>query len=181
MSSKYKINNPDGIYFITFASVGWVDALTRKDYKDIFIDSLLFCQQEKGLVIYSWCIMSNHVHLIVRSKVGDLSETLRDLKSFTSKQILKSITANPKESRREWMLEIFKKYSAKNGNNKTYQFWQQNNQPKELITNFFKDQKCNYIHQNPVEAGIVVNAEDYLYSSARSYAGLDALLNIELI
>ncbi len=181
MTSKYKINDPDGIYFITFATVGWIDVFTRKDYKDIVVNSLQFCQEEKGLIIYSWCIMSNHVHLIVRSSVGDLSGTIRDLKSFTSKQILKSISAHPKESRREWMLELFKKYGAKNSNNKTFQFWQQDNHPKELITNHFKDQKCDYIHQNPVKAGIVANAEDYLYSSARSYAGLDALLDIEMI
>jgi len=38
-----------------------------------------------------------------------------------------------------------------------------------------------YLHQNPVRAGIVKNAEDYIYSSARNYAELDTLLEIELL
>jgi len=78
LSTKYKINDPDGIYFITFATVEWIDVFTRKDYKDILVDSLAYCQKEKGLELYSWCLMSNHVHLIARSKTGDLSGTLRD-------------------------------------------------------------------------------------------------------
>jgi len=60
----YKIIDQGGLYYVTFAVVSWVDVFTRKEYSDILIESLRYCQQEKGLVIYGWCIMSNHVHLI---------------------------------------------------------------------------------------------------------------------
>jgi len=79
------------------------------------------------------------------------------------------------------MLGIFKKAGEKNSNNKTYQFWRQDNQPKELVTNYFLDQKSNYIHQNPVEARMVDRAEDYPYSSARNYAGEKGLLEVTLL
>ena len=68
------------------------------------------------------------------------------------------------------MLAIFKARAEKNSHNVNYQFWRQDNQPKELYSPAFTVQKLNYIHNNPVEAGLVEKAEDYLYSSARNYS-----------
>jgi len=165
----YKIRNQAAIHFITFAVVEWIDVFTRKDYRDIVLDSIRFCQKGKGLLLHSWCIMSNHVHLIVSAKENNLSDILRDFKKFTSKQIITAIENNPGESRKDWMLEIFKEQGSKNSRNSTYQFWRQDNQPQELFSAAFIFQKTNYIHQNAVEAGIVEQAEDYLYSSAKDY------------
>lgn len=165
----YKIRNQAAIHFITFAVVEWVDVFTRKDYRDMVLDSIRFCQQEKGMLLHSWCIMSNHIHLVLSAKNNDLSGLLRDFKKFTSKQLIAAIRNNPKESRREWMLDIFKREGAINSRNIEYQFWRQDNQPMELYSAAFIFQKMNYIHNNAVEAGIVEKAEDYLYSSARDY------------
>ena len=82
---------------------------TRKEYKDIVLDSIRFCQKEKGMVLYGWCIMSNHVHLILSARNNNLSDLLRDFKKFTSKQITVAIQNNTTESRREWLLQMFKK------------------------------------------------------------------------
>jgi putative transposase len=165
----YKIRNQSAIHFITFAVVEWVDVFTRKDYRDIVLDSIRHCQTEKGLLLHCWCIMSNHLHLIVSAKNSDLSDILRDFKKFTSKQIVKAIEENQHESRRDWMLRIFRDEGEKNSRNKNYQFWRQDNQPQELYSPAFVFQKMNYIHNNPVEAGIVERPEHYIYSSAKDY------------
>ena len=68
------------------------------------------------------------------------------------------------------MLELFRKAGAANSRNSEYQFWRQDNHPMELYSAAFIFQKLNYIHNNPVEAGIVDRPEHYLYSSARDYA-----------
>jgi len=180
MSRNYKIQNKEGIYFVTFATVGWVDVFTRKLYKDILLDSIKHCQKEKGLAVYGWCVMSNHVHMIVRSGTNDLSGTLRDLKKFTAKKLITTIKQE-NESRREWMLKIFETAGSKNSNNKTYQFWRQDNKPIEVFSNALIDQKLAYIHNNAVEGGIVENPEDYLYSSAGDYSGTKGLLDIEFL
>ena len=126
--------------------------------------------------------MTNHVHLIAKSTEGSgLSGIIRDFKKFTSKKIIKAITENIQESRKEWMLSIFKSAGEYNSNNKDFQFWRQDNKPIELWSNDVLQQKLDYIHFNPVVEGIVENAEDYIYSSARDYAGIKGLLNIELI
>lgn len=67
------------------------------------------------------------------------------------------------------MLAIFKAQAEKNSHNVYYQFWRQDNQPIELYSPGFTVQKLNYVHNNPVEAGLVDKPADYLYSSARSY------------
>jgi REP element-mobilizing transposase RayT len=97
----YKIRNQKEMHFVSFAVVGWVDVFTRKEYKDIVVENLKFCQKEKGLLLHGWCIMSNHVHLITSAKNENLSDILRDFKKFTSKQIFAAITKNETESRKE--------------------------------------------------------------------------------
>ncbi|MBR8538406.1 transposase [Carboxylicivirga sediminis] len=171
MSRKYKFHNPEGVYFISFAVQGWVDVFTRNCYKDILIDSLEYCQKNKGLELFAWCIMTNHVHLIARAEYGFLlSDILRDFKKFTSKAIIMAIKENIQESRKEWLLQQF---VTENGN----RFWRSDNKPIELWSNKVIDQKLNYLHNNPVEEGLVFHPEDYVYSSARDYSGEKGLLD----
>jgi len=182
MSTAYKFSNPNGIYFISIATVEWVDVFSRKEYVEIVLDSLRHCQKEKGLIIYAWCIMSNHIHLIISAMEGFvLSGIMRDFKKFTSTTIVKAISENSFESRKNWMLWIFKKAGEKNSNNTNFQFWRQDNHPEELISNKFKDQKLDYIHHNPVVAGFVDNPEDYRYSSARDYSGGKGILDVAFL
>lgn len=177
----YKIRNKEGIHFITFTVVGWVDVFSRKEYVDILLNSIQYCQQQKGLVVHAWCVMTNHVHLVVSAKQNNTSDILRDFKKFTSKHIIQAITNNPQESRKEWMLNIFRESGQNNSRNSEFQFWQQNNQPKELYSNEFTMQKLDYIHSNPVTAGIVEYPEHYLYSSAKDYRGEPGLIVVELL
>ena len=182
MSRNYKFHNPDGVYFVSFAVIDWLDVFTKNEYKNIIIDSLHYCQKEKGMEIFAWCIMTNHIHLIFRSTSNQKPEkVLGDFKRFTSKAIVKSIIENPKESRKEFLLEQFLKAGSKSSNVNKYQFWRHDNKPIELWSNKVIDEKINYIHNNPVEEGLVFRAEDYLYSSAIDYAGEQGILNDVII
>ncbi len=132
MSRKYKFHDQDALYFVSFATVNWVDVFTRNVYRYVVLDSLKYCSTNKGMELYAWCIMSNHVHLIIGSKGKPMQDIIRDLKSFTSRTIKDEIANNPQESRKEWMLSMFTRAGRQNGNNHDWQFWQQNNQPIEL-------------------------------------------------
>jgi len=147
----------------------------------LFIDSLKYCQQNKGLIIYAYVIISNHIHLIVKAKNANLAEVIRDFKKFTSGNLIKEISVNTKESRQEWMLNLFSFAGKTNSNNKKFQFWQQHNHPIELFSNEAIDKNINYIHDNPVRSGLVENAEDYIYSSAKNYADEEGILEVELL
>ncbi|MEO1258903.1 MAG: transposase [Bacteroidota bacterium] len=184
MSRILKINNPEGLYFVTFTIVHWIDLFTRVEYLDILIDSFNYCQANKGLRLHAFVFMPSHLHLIVsRTEGGEpLSGIIRDFKKHTSKELIKAIH-NGRESRRNWLLRAFARAGKYNPNNKNYQVWQQDNHPVELITIKFIQQKLEYIHLNPVRARIVFNPIDYMHSSATAYAGraVECPLNVELL
>jgi REP element-mobilizing transposase RayT len=175
MSTGYQIKEQEALHYLTIQIVKWIDVFTRKAYRDIVIDSLRFCQEKKGLEIYAYVIMSNHIHLLVRSNIGRLSDTIREFKSFTAKQILQAVQSNS-ESRRDWMLNLFEFSAKQHKRNEQYQLWTHENHAEQIYSEAFVRQKIAYIHENPVRAGIVCHSEDYLYSSARNYAGLDSQL-----
>lgn len=171
MGRKYAIRNQEGLHFVTFTVVYWLDIFIRDTYRNVFYESLEFCQKNKGLNVYAYCIMSSHVHLIISaSGTNSLSEIIRDLKSFTSRHIRKALESDTMESRKEWMLWLMKRAGAKNERNKDFQFWQQHNHPIELSTNEMIDQRLNYTHNNPVEAGLVEEPHHWLHSSAKDYS-----------
>ncbi|MFW6226611.1 MAG: REP-associated tyrosine transposase [Bacteroidota bacterium] len=178
MSTGYQIQDQNAPYFFTFQVVYWIDIFTRKECRDIVIDSLRYCQKEKDLEIYAWVIMSNHIHIIMKSLTGELSNTVRDFKKYTSKKLVNFIKDNPEESRREWMIRLFKHAAKRQNKDGNYQVWTHKNHAIEMISNDFFETKVHYIHNNPVRAGLVKNQEDYIYSSASNYADDDGLLEI---
>lgn len=176
MSTGYKIIDKEGAYYLTFQIVGWVDIFTRKIYRDVVIDSLKYCQQNKGLNLFAYVIMSNHIHLLAQSEQNDLSGFIRDFKNYTSKRFLELIEEQS-ESRKDWMKLVFE-YHAKNKANQNYQIWTHENHAEYISSQKFTEQKINYIHNNPVRAGIVERPQDYLYSSARNYVDLESVIDV---
>jgi putative transposase len=180
MPSAYQIKEQDKVHYLTLQIVYWIDIFSRKQYKDIIIESFKYCQQHKGLELFAYVIMSNHIHMIVRSSLDDLSGVLRDFKKYTSKRIIE-IAESAIESRRNWILRLFK-HAAKRQNKKgNYQVWTHENHAILLYSNKMMQEKVDYIHNNPVRAGIVKNQEDYIYSSASNYVDDSGLLDIILI
>jgi len=177
ISSKLQAGS---VYFLTMTVVDWVDIFTREDYRYIIIDSLKYCQKEKGLEVYAWCLMTNHLHLIASAKENEpfsLSDILRDFKKFTSKAIVAKIKEIP-ESRRKWLLDRFEFAGKYNNKIEFYKFWQDGNDPKEIYSAEFLQQKIAYIHDNPVRAGWVNEPQHYKYSSAIDYANGKGLIDI---
>ena len=178
--SKYRIYDQQGLNYLTLTIVGWIDLFTRQRYRDIVIESLKHCQEQKGLHISAYVIMSNHLHLVAHTEGFELSHVLRDFKKFTANQMLKAIQEEP-ESRREWLLHLFKYFANVNTDNRHYQVWQGDNHPIALWSLPVIWQKIGYVHENPVRAGLVAQAAHYLYSSAGAYAGIPGILDVELM
>ena len=178
MGESYQIRDQSGLYYFTFQVVGWADIFTRQCYRDIVLDSFTYCRKKKGLELFAYVIMTNHIHTIMRSKNEKLSDLVRDFKKYNSKRILKEVATNNKESRKDWLEMIFKYYAKFNKRAGEKQLWTHENHAIVLYSNAFIIEKLDYIHTNPVKAGIVEYPEQYLYSSARNYAGLPGILDI---
>ncbi len=165
MSHKYK-TYPGGLYFATLTITGWIDLFTRADYADLVLDALRFCIKHKGLRLYEFCIMPSHVHLLADLEADDqlLAHVLRDLKAYTAKTLYHLVQTHPQESRRVWLLHQLQ-YEGRH-RHQGFTVWQPGSHPIEL-TDAGKVQRCqHYIHQNPVVARLVTEAQHYPFSSA---------------
>ncbi|TGE26126.1 transposase [Hymenobacter aquaticus] len=181
MSDKYRPNDPEGIYFLTMTVVDWVDLFTRGSYKTVIVDSLRYCQQHKGLLLYAWCLMPSHLHLIAGAAPGhSLSAFLRDFKKYTNRELLYRIQQEA-ESRREWLLHRFAFHAAQTRRVQDYKLWQDGSHAVQLLTPAFARQKLEYVHRNPVTDLTVAEPEHYLYSSAATYAGHGGLLPVQFL
>lgn len=176
----YKIRNQGATYFLTFTVEGWIDLFSRKVYRDIILDSFMFCRKNKGLQIHAFVIMSNHIHVIWTAKNNNLSDIIRDFKTHTSNTFIK-VMEDVLESRRGWLLHMFKYYARGTNANKVFKIWTNDNHPEEIFTQDFFYQKLKYIHENPVRAGLVKKETDYIYSSASNYSGLESIIPIDFL
>ena len=168
------------LYFTTSTVVDWMDVFTRPVYKHVIVQSLTHCQEQKGLDVYAWVLMTNHLHMIVGTREDGISigDIMRDFKKYTSKSILKAIQENMQESRKEWMLNRFGFRAANDRKITNFKFWKDGNHVETISSYDFYRQKLDYIHMNPVRQEIVQRPEEYLYSSARDYCGEKGLLNV---
>lgn len=179
-SDGFKIRDQYATHFLTFTTMGWIDIFSRQSFRDLVIESFTFCQLNKGLRIGAYVIMTNHIHVIWTSSKENLSDVVRDFKTYTSKAITKAIEVEP-ESRRDWLLYMFSFYAKRTNANEFFKVWTGNNHPEAIYSKDFMMSKLNYIHQNPVRAGIVLNAEDYIYSSASNYTNGNGLIEIDFL
>ncbi len=181
MSRKYKFHNKEGVYFVSFATVYWIDVFVRELYCSIIVDSLNFYCREKGMEIFCWCIMPSHIHLIFRDSNNEPEKLLGRFKSYTSKALQTEIAQNNLESRKAWMQWMFERAGALTSNVKAGMFWQHHNKPIELWSIDVIEQKVHYIHQNPVTAGFVLYPEHWKYSSAVDYSGGKGVVDVKMI
>jgi len=180
MKEGYVIRDQNLPHFFTCTIVDWVDVFSRKIYRDCVIECFEYCIKNKGMILYSYVIMSNHIHMIVQSNEGKISDLMRDFKKFTAKTILGKIQSEP-ESRREWMLERFKLATESHSRNKNFQFWQLGNHAEEIYSEKFMWSKIDYIHFNPIPARIVLKPQDYIYSSASNYVNCRGIIEVEIV
>jgi len=168
--------NENEPHFITLTVIEWINIFTKKRYFDSIINSLKFCQNKKGLQIYEFVLMTNHLHMIIQvKKPNNLSSVIRDFKQFTTNEIMRLLE---NDNRKHILSLLNKSFYKKAGTIK--QIWQRDNYPEVIQTEKFYNNKVEYIHHNPVKAGYVEKPEDWLYSSARNmYLNDDSILAVD--
>jgi len=176
----YKIRDQAALHFLTFTIEGWIDIFSRQRYRDIILESLTYCRFHKQLRLGAYVIMSNHIHVVWQAVNSNLSDIIRDFKTFASKAITAAVQEEG-ESRREWLLHMFGYYSRNTNNSDKFKVWTNNNHPEEIFSREFMLTKLFYIHNNPVRAGLVAEPEHYIYSSAINYAGGKGLIEIDFL
>ena len=169
--SRYKFIHPEQPHFMTLTVLHWIPVFTQPATVEIFFDSLRFLMAE-GLKVHAYVILENHIHLIAQSDA--LDKDMARLKSFTSRQIL----AYLQQKNIKTILDQLAFYKKAHKDDRAFQFWQEGVHPELIQSDEMMRQKIEYIHHNPVKRGYVDLAEHWRYSSARSYADQDSLLEV---
>jgi putative transposase len=168
MRSRYKVFDDQYTYFITSSIHCWVPLIIDESLFEIIIDGLVFAQRKKGLEIYAYVIMLNHIHAVIgHNNSSEIPNIIRDFKKHTSKEIKKHLCTLGRYSNHYWL-----KPSKQQGT----KVWQEGYHPIAIFSETVLEQKIEYIHQNPVKKGYVAKPEDWKYSSARNYILEDSSL-----
>jgi putative transposase len=154
--------------FLTAVCYDFKVLLAEEKFKMIVINSLKYLVESKEIVIYGYVIMDNHIHIIWHAIGTKTNEQIqRSLLKFTADEFKKELKTNNESFLEEFLV---------NKKDRNYQFWKRDSIQVDLYSEKFFRQKLQYIHDNPVKAGLCTLPEEYLYSSAAFYdTGIDKL------
>ena len=162
MPQRFKVQEGSYPHFITSSVVHWIPAFNRLDYFQILADSFIYCIEKKGLVVHANVFMPNHFHAICSQTDGRLSDAIRDLKRFTSRQVTEQLE---RDGRGIWLRAM----QRAAGNRDGARLWDEAFHPEQICSEAFFKQKLDYLHDNPVRAGFVDDPSDWKHSSAGFY------------
>jgi REP element-mobilizing transposase RayT len=171
--TRYQIYDNQAPHFLTCTVVNWLPLFSSPAIVDILYASWRFLQAQKRLTLYSYVIMENHLHLTASSP--DLSKEIADFKSFTARKIIDYL----KNEKAQDVLAQLAQGKVDHKQDRAYQVWQEGSHPQLIQDEVMMRQKIEYIHNNPVKRGYVDDPTHWRYSSARNYAGLPGLLEVE--
>ncbi len=173
----------DSSYFLTLNTVDKIDVFVRPAYKQAIADALNYFIETQGLVIYSWCLMTSHLHLIIRTREATAPAYFeRDFKKYTTPIILHTIEMEM-DFRRDWMMRHFEDYGKPLRRIEKFHLWQNCSSPLRIDCqqpHYLLD-RIAHIHENPVRERIVEQPEAYIFSSARDYAGMRGLVKVRVV
>jgi REP element-mobilizing transposase RayT len=147
--------------FFTATIHEWQHALADNNHKNIIIDSLQFLVTKKRIELNAFVIMSNHIHLIWQPLFGHSPSSIQaSFMKHTAQQLKRSLIKNNENGAAGFKVNKY---------DREYQLWKREPLSIKLISQNLFNQKLEYIHYNPVSAGLCENPEDYYYSSAKFY------------
>ena len=170
--NRYRILDTDHPYFITATIIEWLPLFTDPRIVQFILDSMLFMQEQKRIVIYAYVIMENHLHMILSSP--HLSTEIGKFKSFTARQIIDHL----ENTNNRLVLDKLHSFKLAFKTDRTYQLWQEGNHPKQISSKEMMIQKIEYIHYNPVRRGYIDIPVHWRYSSARDYENQTGLIPV---
>ena len=171
----------DSCYFLTFNVVDRVDVFVHPAYKQVVVNALNHFVDTQGLIVYAWCLMTSHVHLLIKTREGNGPAYFeRDFKRFTTPEIVKAIE-NERDPRREWMIRQFENFGKSLKKIERFHLWENCSSPLHIDCGQpqLLFDRIGHIHENPIRERIVDLPENYLFSSARDYSGMKGLVKVK--
>jgi REP element-mobilizing transposase RayT len=170
--TRYRFHEREHPYFLTDTITAWLPVFAQPENAQIVLESWRFLQRERGILIFGWVIMENHLHWIAAGE--NLPEQAARFKSYTARKVIDRLKA----SKHEAVLNQLRYFKLPDRSRQEYQLWQQGSHPQQITSDAMMEQKLAYIHNNPVRRGYVDEPAHWRYSSARDYEGQKGLLDV---
>jgi REP element-mobilizing transposase RayT len=170
--TRYRIFEEEYPYFLTSTVVAWMPVFAHAPLVEIVFDSWRFLQRERGVRIFGYVVLENHLHWIAAA--DDLSEKIGRFKSFTARRIIEELERRGFST----LLEELQFFKLRHKTDQAHQFWQEGNHPQQIKNEEMMRQKLEYMHNNPLRRGYVDDPLHWRYSSARNYAAVAGLLDV---
>jgi REP element-mobilizing transposase RayT len=154
MARKWSnLNLPGALHFVTDATINRVSVFETPDHCKAFFEVLAELSRDWPSKLIAYVVMRDHIHLICNPEDGRIKEFVAALKSLSTKRVC--------ENRDD--MRLVRQTPDTEGS--THQLWQESFKAQPLWNGWMVWQKINYIHKNPVKAGLCVSAKDYPWSS----------------
>jgi len=155
-------------YFVTCSVVEWLPIFAEWAYAQIILDSLAYLREHKAIQLNAFVVMSTHMHAVMWPRqAANISDVLRDFKRYTSRAVSSEAIKQGHDGYLQTFAAARPSWHRARGTN--YQVWQEGFHPESIYSDDFARQKIEYIHNNPVKAGLVNSAQEWPHSSARAY------------
>jgi putative transposase len=170
--TRYRIFEQGYPHFLTCTVVAWLPVFAQPAFAAVILDSWRFLQRERGLRLFGYVILENHLHWIAAA--DGLSDLIRRFKSFTARRILDEMEACGYAT----LMQELRYFKLHHRTDQTHQLWQEGSHPQEIQSDEMMLQKLEYMHHNPLRRGYVDDPAHWRYSSARNYAGQKGLIDV---
>lgn len=171
--TRYRVSKPHAPHFLTTTVVNWLPVFASRPIAQIVLDSLTFLQEHDRMIVYAYVLLENHLHLV--AEADDLGKEMGDFKSFTARRVIDFL--HDRHANR--VLDQLNFHKLRHKEDRDYQLWQEGSHPQLIQGLEMMRQKVEYIHHNPVKRGYVDDPVHWRYSSARNYAGLPGLIEVQ--
>jgi putative transposase len=157
------------VFFVTSTVVGFIEIFKIDSLCEIMIEKLRFYQDRGDFILLAYVIMPDHFHLVINTKNDKtISECVGNLKRITSREI----TAALRKLNNWDFLAKLDRAAALEATHDS-RIWKHRFDSLVILNEDTLRQKIEYIHNNPVRAGLATKPSDWFYSSARNYEGMD--------
>lgn len=160
----FRVSRTTPAYYFTTVTHHRLPIFRTDNLKQVLCDALNEVRNKHGILILAYVVMPDHDHLLTYSDKA-MSDALRLLNGVAARRIIQHLQDNGHER------SLFKLRGEIKDRNHKHSVWQHHPDSLEIIGEHTFRQKVDYIHMNPVRAGLVENPLDYRYSSARCWAG----------
>jgi REP element-mobilizing transposase RayT len=171
--TRYRIFETEYPHFLTNTVVAWLPIFVHASFVEIIFDSWRFLQRERGVRIFGYVILENHLHWIASAE--GLAEQIGRFKSFTARRIFDGLEKRGFAT----LLEELRFFKLRHKIDQTFQLWQEGSHPQQIQNEEMMRQKLEYMHNNPLRRGYIDDPLHWRYSSARSYAGAKGLIDVD--